>query len=304
MDIIKPNLFFYQDTAEKKSKDYIDRILALIPDILKKMASIRAIKKYNIQYKLKKIAKHDPVSNTDIELGDFLLYRDNTYELAELKIDGDAQSSLNKNHLQAQLQKMLTFTQIMADEAKAKKIDPPKVRLVLLVAFSKDYLIQLGAPATFTLTKRLCSLKKQFPDIHIIMMSDGERTVKGVTKYIPAIINTFIRWFDFLFSTAEIKPITVPQLERSVPKGPLFSISAGVNGWTMDKASYLIGNFNTLQDIANAKSYEIDAVLIACGVATHESDATNLYEHFRKELNKELTQNEDQNPNRPSYMDV
>jgi hypothetical protein len=275
----KPNLYFYQDVAEKKSKDYIDAILPLIPEVLHKMEKIRAIKQYEVKYVYKPIKKHD------LELGDFLLYRDNIFELAELKIDGDALSSLNKNHLQAQLQKMLTFTQIETNLAKEKGVDPPKIRLVLLIAFTKDYLDRLGGPAVFTLTKRIYLLKKQFPDIYIIMKSDGERTTKGVTKYIHAIVNAFMAWFDFLFSDKEIKPITVPQLERSVPKGPLFSIAAGVNGWTMDKASYIAQTFNCLQDVANAKVSEIESVLEEFGVPTHQADAMNLYEHFRKEFN-------------------
>lgn len=294
MTPVKPNLYFYQDSAENKSKAHAEEIVSLIPDILSKLEKKREMKKYTVIFKQKPIKKYD------LELGDFLLFWENTYELAELKIDGDALSSLNKNHLQAQLQKMLMFTQCLSDEHKEKGLDPPKVRLVLLIAFTKDYLDKLGGPATFTLTKRIYLLKKQFPDISIIMKSDSERKIKDVTKFIHAIVNVFMAWFEFLFSTVEIKPITVPQLERSVPKGPLFSISAGVNGWTMEKAAYLTTHFNSLQDIANAKQAEIEAVLDAYGVATHESDATNLYEHFRKELNS----NEDQNPNPPSDMDV
>lgn len=283
--VIKPKLYFYQDTAEQKSKDYIDAVLAVIPQIIEKMDHIRAIKKFEIVYKLKAVTKHDPVTNQDFKIGDFLLYWDHIYEIAELKIDGDALSSLNKSHLQAQLQRMLTLNQILQDEAKLKGCEPDKVRAVLLVAFTKEYLDKLGGSEVFTLTKRLYNLKKQFPDIFFIMKSDGQRTVKNVTKIIPAILNCFIGWFEFLFSTVEIKPITVPQLERSVPKGPLFSIAAGVNGWTMEKATYLSEDFETLQDIANARENNLEECLIRHNVSTHNADAINLYEHFRKELN-------------------
>lgn len=276
----KKILYFYQDVAEKKAKTYIDDVKALIPVIIAKLESKRILHNYEIKFVQK------PIKKFDLELGDYLIFYNNTYELSELKIDSDALSSLNKNHLQAQLQKMLTFAQILKNESKDKIADPPQVRLILMIAFTKEYLNKLGGPEVFTLTKRIYQLKKQFPDITIVMKSDSEITDRKTKQkvYIHAIVNVFLAWFEYIFSDREIKPIQVPQLERSVPKGPLFSIAAGVNGWTVDKATYLAEEFENLQEIANARENNIEACLVRHGVATANADATNLYEHFRKEL--------------------
>jgi ERCC4-type nuclease len=210
-----------------------------------------------------------------LPVGDFWIHSDLRLDILELKIDFDCINSLNKIHLQSQLDKMEKF-------ATTK----PK-GLACGIALTDDFMAKYNSKDMFHFTKRLYALKKEFPAVKFFMTSDSVETKLGIPKITSAVVVCLEKWFGWVGrelaaerSPTEPTVFRPPIMERDFHKGPLYAIVAGCQGWTEKKAFDLFCVYSSLYDVIQLTQPEIERVLADAGHPHAVADSINLYELF------------------------